>query len=69
MKLTVKQARLLAGYTQKQIAELLGVHMLTYWKWEKNPGKMSISTAKKFSEIVGRKFDEIIFDEEMEKGR
>lgn len=64
MNLTVKQARLLAGYTQKQIADILGVHVQTYMKWERNPGEMSISTAKQFSKIVGRGFDEIFFDKE-----
>lgn len=64
MKLTVKQARLLAGLTQKEVSEKLKVHVQTYMKWEKNPECMSIGTAKQFSEIVGRNFEDIFFDKE-----
>lgn len=64
MKITVKMARLFAGLTQKEIAEILGVHVQTYMKWEKNPEEMSIGTAKQFSRIVGIGVEEIFFDEE-----
>lgn len=64
MKLTVKQARLLAGLTQKEVSEQLKVHVQTYMKWEKNPESMSIGTAKQFAKIVGLNFDDIFFDKE-----
>lgn len=64
MKFTLKQARLLADLTQKEVAEILGVHIQTYMKWERNPEEMSIGTAKQFSRIVKREFEEIFFDEE-----
>ncbi|WNF07211.1 helix-turn-helix transcriptional regulator [Brevibacillus borstelensis] len=64
MKFTVKQARLLAGLTQKEVSGMLRVHVQTYMKWERNPEEMSISKAKQFSKIVGREFDEIFFDSE-----
>lgn len=64
MKFTVKQARLLAGLTQKEVAQMLNMHVQTYMKLEKNPELMSIKTAKEFSQIVGRNFEEIFFDNE-----
>lgn len=62
MKFTLKQARLIAGFTQREIAELLCVHPQTYMKWEKNPEEMSVGTAKQFSRIVNIDFEEIFFD-------
>lgn len=64
MRLTIKQARLISELTQKEIAEVLGVHVQTYMKWEKSPEEMSIGTAKQFARIVKRDFDEIFFDSE-----
>ncbi|MDT2306293.1 helix-turn-helix transcriptional regulator [Paenibacillus larvae] len=58
MKFTLKQARLIAGFTQREIAELLCVHPQTYMKWEKNPEEMSVGTAKQFSRIVNIDFEE-----------
>ncbi|MEV2910970.1 helix-turn-helix transcriptional regulator [Paenibacillus larvae] len=62
MKFTLKQARLIAGLTQREIAELLCVRPQTYMKWEKNPEEMDIGTAKQFSQIVNIDFEEIFFD-------
>ncbi|SDM15665.1 helix-turn-helix transcriptional regulator [Sediminibacillus halophilus] len=64
MRLTLKQARLLAGFTQKEIAEMLGVHVHTYMKWERNPEEMSVGTAKHFSKIVDANFENLFFDHE-----
>ncbi|MED4172342.1 helix-turn-helix transcriptional regulator [Halalkalibacterium halodurans] len=64
MQLTLKQARLLSDLTQKEVAEMLGVHVHTYMKWERNPEEMSIGTAKQFAKIVNRGIEEIFFDNE-----
>jgi DNA-binding XRE family transcriptional regulator len=64
MKLTLKQARLLSGRTQREIAEILGVHVHTYMKWERKPEEMSIGTAKQFSRVVNVEFEDIFFDGE-----
>ncbi|MCY9579590.1 helix-turn-helix transcriptional regulator [Paenibacillus alvei] len=64
MKLTVKMARVFAGLKQREVAEILGVHVQTYMKWERNPEEMSIGTAKQFSRIVGIGVEEIFFDKE-----
>lgn len=59
MKLTLKKARLLAGLTQKEVADILGVHVQTYMKWERNPEDMSVGTAKQLSKIFNVDFEEI----------
>lgn len=64
MKLTLKQARLLSDLTQKEVAEILGVHVQTYMKWERNPEDMSVGTAKQLSKIFNVDFEEIFFDKE-----
>ena len=64
MKLTLKKARLLAGLTQKEVADILGVHVQTYMKWERNPEDMSVGTAKQLSKIFNVDFEEIFFDNE-----
>lgn len=61
MVITVKQARLLAGLTQQQVAAQMDVHRQTYMKWEQNPDEIPIGKAKQFCEIVGKKIDEISF--------
>ncbi|PWV97473.1 DNA-binding XRE family transcriptional regulator [Paenibacillus cellulosilyticus] len=64
MGLTLKQARQLAGLTQKEVAEVLGVHTHTYMKWERNPEEMSVGTAKQFSRIVKVEVNEIFFEDQ-----
>lgn len=64
LKLTLKKARLLAGLTQKEVADILGVHVQTYMKWERNPEDMSVGTAKQLSKIFNVDFEEIFFDNE-----
>lgn len=59
MKLTLKQARLLKGFTQRDIANELGVHVQTYSKMEKEPDTVTIGEAKRISEILGLDYDYI----------
>lgn len=61
MILTLKQARLLKGLTQKEVARELGVHVQTYSKMEKQPEEITIGDAKKLSEILNVSFDNIFF--------
>lgn len=58
---TVKQARQYAGYTQREMAEKLGVSRDTYRKIEASPEDATIATAKKISEVVGIPIDQIFF--------
>ncbi|ASS69219.1 helix-turn-helix domain-containing protein [Paenibacillus sp. RUD330] len=57
----MKKARLIAGLTQQETADLLNVHRQTYIKWEKDPDNMPVGQAKKFSESVNLNVDEIFF--------
>ena len=64
MALSVKQARLLSDFTQKAVAEELGVHRQTFSKWELNPDEMPVGKAKEFSALVNRNVDEIFFNQQ-----
>ncbi|MCV9884734.1 helix-turn-helix transcriptional regulator [Metabacillus halosaccharovorans] len=61
VKFTLKQARLLKGYSQNQMAEELGIHVQTYRKMEKQPDTVTVGEAKKISEILGMNYDHIFF--------
>ena len=58
---TLKQARQYAGYTQVEMAEILGISRDVYRKLEQSPEKTSIELAKKFSAAVGIGIDQIFF--------
>ena len=61
MNLTVKQARQIKEKTQRQMAEMLGLHVDTYRKIERTPNSATIGQAKKISEITGIPYNEIFF--------
>lgn len=61
MGFSVKQARQYAGYTQKEMAEKLGVSRDTYRKIELFPETASVALAKKISEVVDIPIDQIFF--------
>lgn len=62
VKFTLKQARLLKGLKQDDMAERLGVHVQTYRRMEKHPDTVTIGDAKKISEILGMDYDYIFFN-------
>lgn len=51
--LTLKGARLVRGYTQRELAKVIGVHPQTISDWEKNPEKVPMSAAKIIVETLG----------------
>lgn len=61
MRLTPKQARLISGLTQQDLAVKTGVHRHTIMKWERDPDTMMVGQAKMFAKAVGRGVDEIDF--------
>ena len=63
MQITMKQARIGANMTQAVVADKMGVHPTTYLRMEKHPEDLTIKQAFLFSEIVGVKFDDILFAE------
>lgn len=52
MKITLKQARIGAGLTQKEVSKALGICTPTYALYEEHPGKMKVELLWKFSELV-----------------
>lgn len=61
MTFSVKQARQLAGYTQVQMADMLGINRDTYRRIEAKPESATIQQGKKIAEITGIGFDSIFF--------
>lgn len=59
MQISVRQARLLKGMTQAEMAEGLKVHVQTYRKIEKNANLATIEQAKKISALTGVPYNEI----------
>ena len=55
--LTLRQARLISGLSQKELGELVGVHATTIAIWEKNPEKISISNDEKITQLLNVDFD------------
>lgn len=60
-KFSLKESRFLAGLTQVEMAEKLGVSESTYIKYEQYKQFMRMDIAFKFSQITKRSLDEIIF--------
>lgn len=61
MGFTLKQARQYAGFTQLEMACILGVSRDVYRKLEWYPEKTPIELARKFSAVVGIDIDQIFF--------
>ena len=61
MVLTVRQWRAVREKTQREMAELLGVHINTYQKWERNPRIMDVRHAQRLAEIFEVDINDIDF--------
>ena len=53
MELVLKQVRERCGYTQQQVADMLGVKVATYRTWEQGSVKLTLENAFKVSELIG----------------
>lgn len=62
MILTIRQARLVKGITQRDMAEKLNVHVQTYRKMEEHPDNITIGDAKIICGYLGMSYDQIFFD-------
>lgn len=58
---TLKQARMLSGKTQNQMADSIGVCRDTYRAIEAEPERATIAQAKKISLVLGLPVDQIFF--------
>lgn len=61
MTYTVKQVRMLSDKTQQEMANLLGIHVQTYRKIEKNPERTTFQQGQRISEATGISVDQIFF--------
>lgn len=61
MKYSVKQARRLAGLTQLEMAEILGISRSNYIDYELYRLSFRIDQAYKFTKAVGLNFNDIAF--------
>lgn len=61
---TLEQARILAGYTQLQLAEKMGMSGKTYIQYEKYRKVFRMDDAYKFSQITGMDLKRLIFFED-----
>lgn len=62
-KITLKSARVNAGYTQEEVAKLMGVSKPTVVKWEKDDtGKdITIKNLERLCNLYKRKIGDIFF--------
>ncbi len=60
MKFTLKDARISAGYTQKEAALKLGVAESTIVRWENNKCPIKIESFLKLSRIYGIPIQDIL---------
>lgn len=60
----LRQLRLAAEITQREMAETLGIHKDTYAALEKEPNRFTIGQAKLVAERLGASVSEIFLPEE-----
>lgn len=61
MALTLKQWRRVKDLTQKDMSNMLNVHINTYQNWEENPEKISVKHALNIAEIFNVSINDITF--------
>lgn len=62
MSLTLREWRRVKEITQETMAQKLKIHVNTYQKWEKEPGKISFEKAVEISKILNVSLDNISFE-------
>lgn len=61
VKLTLKAARVNAGYSQKEAAKLLGISNVTLCNWENGTSFPNAQQIDKICELYGVSYDNLIF--------
>lgn len=61
MSFSVRQARMMSGLTQQQMADALCVHRSTYRKLEEHPDMITIAQAKVISTATGVSINDLNF--------
>lgn len=60
-KITIKAARIIAGFTQKEVGDSINVKKETISSWERGLSEPKISQAYALSALYGRPLDSLIF--------
>lgn len=60
MKITLKDARISAGYTQKTLAYKLGISESTVVRWENGKSPIKIQDLLKLSDIYNRSVEDFL---------
>ena len=55
-----KVARILAGYTQEQIAKVLMIHRTTYVELEKQPERLTVAQVKQLCKLYRLPIEELL---------
>ena len=61
MKLKLSEWRRARGVSQEALADLLGVHVNTYRRWEEDPGEIKYNDAIVIVDYLNISLDDIIF--------
>jgi len=62
LQLTLKAARVNAGFTQQEAADLLQMSVPNYQRLEVNPGRIRLDRARVLAEMFGVSTDDIFFE-------
>lgn len=60
MKLSLDAWRRARGISQQDVADVCGIHINTYRRWEENPGEMRYDKAIKVADFLGISLDDIL---------
>lgn len=58
----IKARRVLKGYTQEEVAKLLGISKGTYVNMENKPLELKFKKIKKLALVLGCKAEDFLFD-------
>lgn len=64
MKITLRAARVNAGYTLQQAADALGIHIMSVFGYEHGKTAPSIHVAQKLANLYGVDMNDIKWEEE-----
>ena len=62
-QMTLKAARVNAGFSQKKVAEAVGVTPATIYNWESGKTPITVRMANRLSDLYGVPMDDIFFDD------
>nr|WP_314099848.1 helix-turn-helix transcriptional regulator [uncultured Lachnoanaerobaculum sp.] len=65
--ITLEAARKNAGYTQKEVAEKIGIHNQTVSKYENDSSKIPFDLMEKLCNLYGVTKDEVFFGKKVRK--